>query len=77
MNHWLALIGAKVHVLQLLFPQLAQQRQALRLRVHDFPLPRKDDNQGFFCDGTRRYGIPAPFFQSKGNKLFVMYIINK
>ena len=21
--------------------------------------------QGFFCDGTRRYGIPAPFFPSK------------
>jgi len=33
--------------------------------------------QGFFCDGTRRYGVPAPFFQSKEKKLFVMYILNK
>jgi len=23
------------------------------------------------------YGVPAPFFQSKEEKLFVMYIINK
>ena len=21
--------------------------------------------QGLFCDGTRRYGVPAPFFPSK------------
>jgi len=32
---------------------------------------------GLFCDGTRRYGVPAPFFQSEENKLFVMYIINE
>ena len=33
--------------------------------------------QGFFCDGRRRYGVPAPFFQSEEKKLFVMYIINE
>src|SRR6218665_1021856 len=32
---------------------------------------------GFFYYGTRRYGVPAPFFQSKEKKLFVMYIIDK
>jgi len=26
---------------------------------------------GAFCDGTRRYGVPATFFQVK-KKLFVM-----
>jgi len=30
---------------------------------------------GLFC--TRRYGVPARFFQSKETKLFVMYIINE
>src|SRR6218665_523760 len=33
--------------------------------------------QGFFCDGTHRYGVPAPFFPSKGKTLFVLYIINE
>jgi len=23
--------------------------------------------QGFFCDGTRRYGVPTPFSQVKKN----------
>ena len=32
---------------------------------------------GLFCDGTRRYGVPAPFSQSKEQKLFVMYIITE
>src|SRR6218665_407994 len=30
-------------------------------------------SQGLFCDGTRRYGVPAPFFSSKEKTLFVMY----
>ena len=30
-----------------------------------------------FCDGTRRYGVPAPFFQVKKTQLFVMYIVNE
>src|SRR6218665_3442029 len=34
-------------------------------------------NPGLFCDGTRWYGVPVPFFQSKEKKLFVMYIINE
>ena len=34
-------------------------------------------HQGFICDGARRYGVPAPFFQSKEKKLFVMCIINE
>jgi len=34
-------------------------------------------NTGLFCDGTRRYGVPAPFFQSKEKTVFVMYIINE
>jgi len=33
--------------------------------------------QGIFCDGTRRYGVPAPFFQLKKKQLFVMYIVNE
>jgi len=33
--------------------------------------------QSFFCDGTRRYGVPAPFFPSKEKQLFVMYIVNE
>ena len=32
---------------------------------------------GLFCDGTPRYGVPAPFFPSKEKQLFVMYIINE
>jgi len=32
---------------------------------------------GLFCDGMRRYGVPAPFFQVKKRKLFEMYIINE
>jgi len=36
-----------------------------------------DYYQGFFCDGTRRYGVPAPFFQNKEKKIFVMYIITE
>jgi len=32
---------------------------------------------GLYCDGTRRYGVPAPFFPSKETKLFVMYITNE
>ena len=35
------------------------------------------EDQGYFCDGTRRYGVQAPFFQSKETFLFVMYIINE
>ena len=32
---------------------------------------------GLFCDGTRRYGVPAPFFQVNKKQLFVMYIVNE
>ena len=32
---------------------------------------------GLFCDGTRRYGVPAPFFQVKTKQLFAMYIVNE
>jgi len=38
---------------------------------------RKTHKAGLFCDGTRRYGVPAPFFPSKEKKLFVMYIISE
>jgi len=29
--------------------------------------------QGLFCDGTRRYGVPAPIFQSKEQIFFNVY----
>jgi len=38
---------------------------------------QKVQTQGFFCDGTRRYGVLALFFQSKEKRYFVMYIIKK
>ena len=28
---------------------------------------------GLFCDGTRRYGVPAPFFQSKEKNICNVY----
>ena len=57
----------------------------LQTRVHDPQILNLDSRpQGFkqdwswpFCDGTRWYGVPAPFFQSKEQKLFVMYIFNE
>src|SRR6218665_2859254 len=35
--------NSECHVLRPLFPPLAQKKQALRLRAHDFALPHKDD----------------------------------
>ena len=47
------------------------------LRVDDRSLLELEIKPGLFCDGTRRYGVPAPFFQVKKKQLFVMYIVNE
>jgi len=35
------------------------------------------DNRGIFCDGMRRYGVPAPFFKRRQNFLKCIQWTNK
>jgi len=36
-------------------------------------LHRLESGPGLFCDGTRRYDVPPPFFESKENIICNVY----